>query len=140
MTAGTGVRHSEKNASSDALVHFLQIWLLPNRPGLPPGYEQKAFPDAEKRGRLRLVASDDGRDGSVTIHSSAALFAGLFDGDERAELPLATGRHAWVQVARGALSVNGKALAAGDGVALSNEPAVQLEGGKAAEVLVFDLA
>jgi redox-sensitive bicupin YhaK (pirin superfamily) len=140
MSAGTGVRHSEKNASTGELVHFLQIWLLPSRPGLPPSYEQKAFPDAEKRGRLRLVASEDGRNGSVTIHSSAALYAGLFDGPETAELSLAPGRHAWVQVARGSLRVNGQALAAGDGAALSEEGLVRLDGGDAAEVLVFDLA
>ena len=140
MTAGTGVRHSEKNASSSELVHFLQIWLLPQRPGLPPSYEQKAFPDAEKRGRLRLVASEDGREGSVTIHTPAALYAGLFDGNESAELALAPGRHAWVQVARGAVRVNGVALGAGDGAALSEEPQVRLEGGESAEVLVFDLA
>jgi quercetin 2,3-dioxygenase len=139
MSAGTGVRHSEKNASTGDLVHFLQIWLLPSRPGLPPSYEQKAFPEAEKRGRLRLVASEDGRNGSVTIHSPAALYAGLFDGAETAELSLAPGRHAWVQVARGSLRVNGQALATGDGAALSEEALVRLDGGNAAEVLVFDL-
>jgi quercetin 2,3-dioxygenase len=139
MSAGTGVRHSEKNASTGELVHFLQIWLLPSRPGLPPSYEQKAFPEAEKRGRLRLVASEDGRNGSVTIHSPVALYAGLLDGAETAELSLAPGRHAWVQVARGSLKVNGQALATGDGAALSEESLVRLDGGNAAEVLVFDL-
>jgi redox-sensitive bicupin YhaK (pirin superfamily) len=139
MTAGTGVRHSEKNPSSSELVHFLQIWLFPKRPGLTPSYEQKAFPDAEKRGRLRLVASEDGREGSVTIHTPAALYAGLIDAGESAELALAPGRHAWVQVARGSLTVNGRELLAGDGAGLSDEPTVRLEGGKQAEVLVFDL-
>jgi redox-sensitive bicupin YhaK (pirin superfamily) len=140
MTAGTGVRHSEKNPSATELVHFLQIWLLPSRPGLTPSYEQKAFPAAEKRGRLRLVASADGRDGSVTIHTGAELFAGLFDGSESAELALAPGRHGWVQVARGSIRVNGAELGAGDGAALSDERFVRLDGGSGAEVLVFDLA
>ncbi|HEY3500898.1 MAG TPA: pirin family protein [Polyangiaceae bacterium] len=140
MTAGTGVRHSEKNPSSSELVHFLQIWLLPQRPGLAPSYEQKAFAESEKRGRLRLVASEDGRDGSVTIQTPATLYAGLFDGGESAEHPLAPGRHAWVQLARGSLSVNGVELRAGDGAALEGEPAVRLSGGEQAEVLVFDLA
>jgi hypothetical protein len=140
MSAGSGVTHSEFNASSSELVHFLQIWLLPRQRGITPSYEQKAFPREEKDGRLRLVASPDGRDGSVTIHSDAALHAGLFDRGQQGELPLARDRHAWVQVARGAARVNGRELAAGDGAALSGEPVVRIEGVAAGELLVFDLA
>lgn len=140
MSAGTGVTHSEFNHSKSELVHFLQIWLLPARAGLRPSYEQKAFAREEKDGRLRLIASPDGRDGSVTIHTGALVYAGLFDAGQSAELPLDKGRHAWVHVARGKLSVNGQALEAGDGAALSNESAVKLQGVEAGEVLVFDLA
>jgi quercetin 2,3-dioxygenase len=140
MSAGTGVAHSEFNASKTEPVHFLQIWILPERPGIAPGYEQKTFPDAEKRGRLRLVASHDGRNGSLTIHQDAAVYAGLLDAGERAELPLGKGRHAWVQVARGEVTVNGQALKAGDGAAVSGEPALRFEGVSEGEVLVFDLA
>jgi redox-sensitive bicupin YhaK (pirin superfamily) len=139
MSAGTGVRHSEHNHARDATTHFLQIWIEPDTPGIAPGYEQKAFADADKRGTLKLVASRDGRDGSVTIHADARLYAGLFDGDESAELPLAPGRHAYVHVVRGALTVNGKRLNAGDAAKLDDEPAVSLEDGHDAEVLVFDL-
>ena len=142
MSAGTGVRHSEFNASKTDPVHFLQIWILPAQRGIAPGYEQKAFTAADKRGRLRVVASPDGRDGSVTVHSDVVLHAGLFDGKaapERAELPLAKGRHAWVHVARGKARINGRALGEGDGLALSDEPAVVVEGVDDAEVLVFDL-
>jgi len=140
MSAGTGVVHSEFNASKTAPVHFLQIWLMPARHGLAPGYEQKRFTDAEKAGRLRLVASPDGRDGSLTIHTDAQLYAGVFDAEQRAALPLAPGRHAWVHVARGRVRVNGHELAAGDGVALTDEAAVAIEGLARGEVLVFDLA
>jgi redox-sensitive bicupin YhaK (pirin superfamily) len=140
MTAGTGVVHSEHNASQTEPVHFLQIWLIPARPGLPPGYEQRTFPAEEKTGRLRLVASPDGRDGSITIHTDAALYAGVLGAGQTAELPLAAGRHAWVHVARGKARVNGHDLGAGDGLALSDEARVQLEGVAAGEVLVFDLA
>lgn len=140
MSAGTGVRHSEHNALRDQPVHFLQIWLIPDRRGHTPSYEQKVFPEAERRGRLRLVASPDGADGSVSIHQDVRLYGALLDGDERAELALAPGRHAWVQVARGAVEVNGVRLTAGDGAALSDEPRVTLTGGREAEVLVFDLA
>ncbi len=139
MSAGTGVRHSEFNASKSEPVHFLQIWLLPERSGIDPGYEPKTFSDQDKRGRLRLVASPDGRDGSVTVHTNALLYAGLFDQGEKAELALAKGRHAWVHVARGKARVNGRGLEAGDGAALSDEPAVTVEGIEGAEVLVFDL-
>ncbi len=141
MTAGTGVVHSEHNASRTEPVHFLQIWLIPSRRGLPPGYEQRTFPVADRAGRLCLVASPDGRDGSVTVHSDASVYAGLLGDGQAAELRLAPGRHAWVQVARGAVRVNGHELGAGDGLALSDQPAVQLfgRGRDAAEVLVFDL-
>ena len=140
MSAGTGVAHSEFNASKTEPVHFLQIWILPERPGIQPSYEQKTFPDAEKRGRLRLVASRDSRDGSLTIHQDAAVYAGLLTSGERAELPLGKGRHAWVQVARGEVKLNGRSLEAGDGAAVSGEPILKLEGVRAGEVLVFDLA
>ncbi len=139
MSAGTGVRHSEFNASKSEPVHFLQIWLLPEHSGIEPGYEQKTFTGEEKRGRLRLVASPDGRDGSVTIHTNALVYAGLFHEGEKAELALKKGRHAWVHIARGKARVNGRDLEAGDGAALSEEPAVVVEGIDGAEVLVFDL-
>ncbi len=140
MSAGTGVTHSEYNASSTELVHFLQIWLLPSRRGMAPGYEQKAFPREEKDGRLRLVASPDGAEGSVTIHTDVRLFAGLFDQGQTADHALLPGRHAWVHVARGRVRVNGQELAAGDAAALSNEEKVHVEGIEGGEVLVFDLA
>ncbi|MET0339675.1 MAG: pirin family protein [Polyangiales bacterium] len=142
MSAGTGVTHSEYNASKSELVHFLQIWLIPAQRGIAPSYEQKTFAPADKQGRLRLVASPDGRDGSVTLHTDAAIHAGLFAAGESAELPIAKGRGAWVQVARGRVRVNGHELGAGDGAALSEENTVRVEGvgGENAEVLVFDLA
>ncbi len=143
MTAGTGVRHSEYNASKTERVHFFQIWILPQRAGLAPGYEQKRFSDEDKRGRLRLVAAPDGRDGSVTLNADALLYAGLFGSGESASLELAAGRHAWVQVARGSLSVNGSVLGAGDGASLSGEARLSLAhagGPELAEALVFDLA
>ena len=139
MTAGTGVRHSEFNASKTEGVHFLQIWIVPDRRGHAPGYEQKSFTEADRRGRLRLVASPDGRDGTVTLHQDVALYAGMLDEGQRAELALAAGRHAWIHVARGATTVNGKRLAEGDGAALSDERIVTLEG-HGGEVLIFDLA
>jgi hypothetical protein len=140
MSAGTGVTHSEFNASRDELVHFLQIWLLPAERGIEPGYEQKAFPRQEGDGRLRLVASPDGRDGSVTIHTDALLYVGLFAHKVSGELVLDKGRHSWVQIARGRARINGHDLKTGDGAALSDVPAVQIEGIDASEVLVFDLA
>ncbi len=138
MSAGSGVVHSEHNASATEPVHFLQIWLIPSQRGLPPGYEQRTFPAEERAGRLRLVASPDGREGSLTIHADASLYAGVLDAGQTAELPLAPGRHAWVHVARGAARVNGQDLGAGDGLALSDEPRVSIEG-RGGEVLVFDL-
>ncbi len=137
MSAGTGVNHSEYNASKADEVHFLQIWIVPDRRGHVPGYEQKHFGPEEKRGRLRLVASPDGADGSVRINQDARLFAGLFDGDERAEFDVPPGRAAWVHVARGAVTLNGESLAAGDAAAVADR--VLLERGTDAEVLVFDL-
>jgi redox-sensitive bicupin YhaK (pirin superfamily) len=140
MTAGQGVRHSEFNHAQGETTHFLQIWILPEAANLAPGYEQKAFSPTEKRGRLRLVAAPDGREGAVTLNADASIRAGLFDGDERAELALDPTRKVWVHLARGALTVNGHALKAGDALALSAESRLSLEHGQAAEVLVFDLA
>jgi quercetin 2,3-dioxygenase len=140
MSAGTGVTHSEFNPSTGEVVHFLQIWLLPTARGLEPGYEQKVIPAGDLEGRLRLVASADGGSGSVVIHADARLYAGRFDEGTVGELPVPEGRHAWVHVARGKARVNGHALEAGDGAALSAEPTVRIEGIDASEVLVFDLA
>jgi hypothetical protein len=141
MSAGTGVMHSEFNGSRAEPVHFLQIWLLPDRSGHRPSYEQKLFPAAERKGKLRLVASPDAADGSLTVHQDARVYATVLGAGEPVRLALAPGRHAWVQVARGEVSVNGRALAAGDGAALSGEPEVALEGGgSGGEALVFDLA
>jgi redox-sensitive bicupin YhaK (pirin superfamily) len=139
MSAGTGVRHSELNASPSEPVHFLQIWIVPRAKGLAPGYEQRTFSAEDKRGALRLVASPDGRDGSVTVHADAQLYAGLFTAGEVAELPLRPGRGAWVHVARGQVKVNGSVLGEGDGLALEDEPAVAIEGVDGGEVLVFEL-
>jgi redox-sensitive bicupin YhaK (pirin superfamily) len=140
MSAGTGVRHSEFNHAEGQTTHFLQIWILPDAAGITPGYEQKHFDAASKRGTLRLVAAPDGRDGAVTIHADATLSAGLFDGAERAERPLQTGRIAYVHLVRGSLRVNDHTLHAGDAARLDNEPTLVLEGGEDAEVLIFDLA
>ena len=140
MSAGTGVVHSEFNASKTEPVHFLQIWLVPTERGSKPGYEQKHFSEADKAGKLRVVASPDGRDGSVTVHTDATLYAGIFDKGQRGQQPLAAGRHAWVHLARGKALVNGQELATGDGLALSDERAVTIEGIDRAELLVFDLA
>ncbi|MCA0239891.1 MAG: pirin family protein [Proteobacteria bacterium] len=140
MSAGSGVLHSEFNHAQDRETHFLQIWILPRHRGIEPGYEQKHFDAAAKRGRLRLIASPDGADGSLTVHADASIRAGLFDGDEAAELALPPGRLAYVHVARGRVRVNGQALAAGDALTLSAEPLLRLDQGQNAEVLVFDLA
>lgn len=139
MSAGTGVRHSEYNHAADATTHFLQIWIMPNQQGIEPGYEEKRFEAVEKRGRLRLVGSPDGADGSVVIHQDVRLFAGLIDGDEAATLALQPGRQAYVHVARGRLTVNGQPLETGDAAKIAGEDAVSLEKGADAEVLVFDL-
>ena len=138
MSAGTGVMHSEFN-HHNGTTHFLQIWIFPDRQGIAPSYEQKAFSTEEKRGRLRVIASPDGRDGSVTIHQDALLYAGLFDGDEHQTLPLAPGRLAYVHLVRGRLNINGRTLEAGDALKLEREPEVRLRDGADAEVLVFDL-
>jgi hypothetical protein len=140
MSAGTGVRHSEQNASKTEGVHFLQIWIMPDREGVTPSYEQKAFPAAERQGRLRLIASPGGAEGSVKINADTKLYGSLLAAGEKASLPLAKGRSAWVHVARGEVKVNGQALKAGDGAAMSQETEVSLEGIRDAEVLVFDLA
>jgi len=139
MSAGSGVTHSEFNASASEPVHFLQIWLIPSQRGLAPSYAQRAFPPEESAGRLRLVASADGRDGSLTIHSDAGLYVGSFAAGQKQTLALERGRHAWVQVTRGTLRVQGQTLTAGDGAALSDEGQLELEGSDAGEVLVFDL-
>jgi redox-sensitive bicupin YhaK (pirin superfamily) len=139
MSAGTGVVHSEYNQSKSEPVHFLQIWITPHERGVPPGYEQKLFPDADKRGKLCLVASPDGRDGSITIHQNALVFAALVDGDEKIEYSLADGRQAYVHVARGNAAVNGESLTAGDALKIRDERSVTVENGKQAEVLLFDL-
>jgi quercetin 2,3-dioxygenase len=139
MSAGSGVTHSEFNQASDRTTHFLQIWIEPNAKGIAPGYEQKAFDDAEKRGRLRLVASCDARDGSLAIHADASVYAGLFDAAESAQLQLAAGRRAYVHLVRGRLEVNGQSLQAGDALRIEAEPGVSLQRGHDAEVLVFDL-
>jgi redox-sensitive bicupin YhaK (pirin superfamily) len=142
MTAGTGVMHGEFNGSREEPVHFLQIWILPDRAGHRPSYEQKLFPEAERRGRLRLVASPDAADGSLTVHQDVRVHATLLAPGESARLALAPARHAWVQVARGELTVNGEPLRAGDGAALSDERELVLagRGSERAEALVFDLA
>jgi redox-sensitive bicupin YhaK (pirin superfamily) len=139
MSAGTGVVHSEFNASPDARVHFLQIWVQPRAKGLPAGYEQKHFSEEEKRGRLRLVASPDGAEGSVRIQQDARLFAALLEKGQAVRHPLAAGRKGWLQVARGSVQLNGTALKAGDGVAIEGEPQLELSTDSSAEVLLFDL-
>ena len=140
MSAGSGVRHSEFNQAADASTCLLQIWIEPREKGIAPGYEQKTIPEVEKRGRLRLIASENGADGSVTIHADAALYSGLFTGEESATLPLDPARKAYVHLVRGSLAVNDQTLRAGDAALLANESSLRLRGGDDAEVLVFDLA
>jgi redox-sensitive bicupin YhaK (pirin superfamily) len=141
MSAGTGVTHSEFNPSREERVHLLQIWLLPERAGIAPSYEQKAFSDAERTGRMRLVASRDGEDGSVRIHQDARLYASILPAGGDVEQPIADGRYAWIQVIHGALDLNGTAsLQAGDGAAVSGEKALRAVAREDAEFLVFDLA
>ena len=142
MSAGTGVRHSEFNASRTEPVHFLQIWIIPARAGLPPSYEQKTFPAAERDGRLKLCAAPDGRDGALTIHQDVRLYAGTFAPGSKATLELAAGRNAWVQVADGAVDLGGKRFSADDGGAVVDERALTISGVSgqpAGEVLIFDL-
>ena len=140
MSAGTGVTHSEFNPSPIEPVHFLQIWILPERAGMPPGYEQKRFPIDEKRGMLRLVGSRDGRDGSVTIHQDVDLFAVVLESGESVTHPLQHGRHAWSQVVTGTVELDGTTLRPGDGVGVSEERSLTLLARQPAEVLLFDLA
>ena len=140
MSAGSGVQHSEFNHAEGQTTHFLQIWILPNVTGIAPGYEQKTFSEAEKRGALRLVASNDGAQGSVLIHADARLYAGLLDGGEAAVLALDLKRKAYVHLVRGQLEVNGQVLHTGDAALLQAEDRLSLTKGQAAEVLVFDLA
>lgn len=139
MSAGTGVQHSEFNHAEGQTTHFLQIWIEPNVTGISPSYEQKTFSDSDKRGALRLVASPDGAQGSVTIHADASVYAGLFDGDEAADMTLNPQRKTYVHLVRGELQVNGQPLKAGDALQLEAENRLQLSHGKTAEVLVFDL-
>jgi quercetin 2,3-dioxygenase len=140
MSAGTGVTHSEFNPSKKDPVHLLQIWILPGQTGSRPSYEQKAFSDEEKRGKLRLIASMDGRDGSVTVHQDVALYATKLDAGESVEHELKPERHAWLHVARGSVALNGQTLSAGDGAAVSSETKLVLTASGPAEALLFDLA
>jgi redox-sensitive bicupin YhaK (pirin superfamily) len=140
MTAGTGVRHSEQNASAGEQVHLLQIWILPHTVGLEPGYEQKAFSEDERRGRLKLIASEDGGEGSVVVHQDVKLFASIIPAGEQVEHSMDQKRYAWIQVARGAISVNGEKAEQGDGAIVVGETSLQIKAEENAEVLLFDLA
>lgn len=139
MSAGTGIRHSEYNPSTEHPAHFLQIWIVPDETGIEPGYEQKAFAPADRQGVLKLVAAGDGRDGALTLHQDVDLYSSLFKDGDDVSLALRDGRRAWVQVARGSVQVNGEALEAGDGVALSNETALRVTAKSDTEVLIFDM-
>ena len=139
MSAGTGITHSEFNASQRELVHFLQIWIVPDKKGVAPRYQQKQFPDAEKRGQLRLVISPDGADGSLSVYQDTRVYSGLFDGAESAELRLPAERFGYVHVARGEVALNNELLQAGDGARLRREQRLHLARGRGAEVLIFDL-
>ena len=140
MSAGTGILHGEFNPSSKEPVHLLQIWLLPDRRGLKPEYDQQTIPEAEKAGRLRLLVSPDGRDGSMKLHQDALLYGAVLKAGDQVEYPIPAGRHAWVQVVRGQLEVNGKQLQAGDGASVSNEGSLNLSPREETELLLFDLA
>lgn len=140
MSAGTGVTHSEANPSRDDAVHLLQIWILPAEQGLAPSYEQQAFTEDQKQGRLCLVASADGREGSVTVHQDASVYASVLSKDQQVTHSLTPGRHAWLQVARGSVALNGELLNQGDGAAISAEEKVSISGREDSEVLLFDLA
>jgi hypothetical protein len=139
MSAGLGIRHSEMNPSKTGPVHLLQIWILPQQKGIAPGYEQKAFPAEEKRGKLRLIAAPNGENGAVTIHADTQLYVTQLAPGEQVEHSLASSRHAWVQVARGAITLNGHSLGQGDGAGVSDEEKLVLRTGENAEVLLFDL-
>ena len=140
MTAGTGVRHSEKNSSVTERVHLLQIWILPNAENLTPGYEQKAFSEEERRGQLRLIASGDGRDDSVHLNQDVSLFASILDADQEVEREMDAKRYAWIQVARGSLTVNDENVEQGDGVVVVGESNLRIKAQEPAEILLFDLA
>ncbi len=140
MSAGTGITHSEFNPSRSEPVHFLQIWILPQELGLDPSYEQKTFPDDKKRGRLLLLASQQGRDGSLTIHQDVDLYASMLGTGDSVMHTLPPARYAWLQVVRGAVSLNGETLRAGDGAALSKEPSLEVRANEPSEFLLFDLA
>jgi len=139
MTAGTGIRHSEFNPSPTDTVHLLQIWIMPDKQAHQPSYEQKSFPESEKRGKLRLLASSDGADGSVKIHQDAKLFVSLLEPGDEVQHPLGNKRHVWLQVAKGEVELNGRKLNQGDGAAVSDEKSVTIKGTRDAEVLLFDL-
>jgi redox-sensitive bicupin YhaK (pirin superfamily) len=139
MSAGTGVRHSEANQSKDESVHLLQIWIIPAEQGIAPGYEQTSFTEEERRGRLKLVGSSDGREGSVTIHQDASLYASLLEESQMVEHELGKGRSAWLQVARGSVEINGQRLKQGDGAAASEEGKLTIVARDDAEILLFDL-
>jgi hypothetical protein len=139
MSAGSGIQHSEYNASKTEPVHFLQIWIQPDRLNIAPGYEQKHFPQEERRGRLRLFASGDGRDGSLTIRQDAALFGGTLAAGEMVEHGFAAGRRGWLQLVRGEVDANGQRLAAGDGAAIDGEAALRIAAASDSELLLFDL-
>ena len=140
MSAGTGVRHSEQNPSRSEAVHLLQIWIMPDTRGIKPDYQQKRFEDEEKRGRLRLVASPDGSLDSITIKQDARVYAALLEPSAEVVHELEPNRHAWVQVARGSIEINGQPLKQGDGAAISEESAIKIVGTEPAEILLFDLA
>lgn len=140
MTAGTGITHSEYNPSPTEAVHFLQIWILPEARGLQPGYEQKSFPSAEKQGVLRLVASRDGRNGSVTVHQDAELYVSHLSAGDTVTHEMKSGRHGWLQVANGAVTLNDQAMLAGDGAAISDLSKIEIGADTSAEILLFDLA
>jgi quercetin 2,3-dioxygenase len=140
MSAGTGVSHSEFNSSKTEPVHFLQIWIVPEQEGLKPEYEQRAFPEGERRGRLRLIASREGSDGSVTIHQDTKLYDALLVAGDEVSYQLGGDRHAWVQVIKGVVTVNGTPLRAGDGAAISDEMSLNIKASEDAEILLFDLA
>jgi quercetin 2,3-dioxygenase len=140
MSAGTGIRHSEFNHSKTEPVHFLQIWVIPDREGIAPRYEQKTFPDTDKRGKWRLVGSTDGREGSVVVYQDVKIFASLLNAGERLSYAMQSGRKAWLQIVRGAAAVNGQGLAAGDGAAVTGEPALDVTAeADTTELLLFDL-
>jgi redox-sensitive bicupin YhaK (pirin superfamily) len=139
MSAGSGIRHSEYNHSREELVHFLQIWIVPNRKGVEPRYQQQHFSAAEKRGKLRLIISPDGAEGSLSVYQDARVYAGLFDGEESQTFMLPENRYAYVHIARGSIDVNGERLSAGDGIRIRQEQQISLQKGNQAEVLLFDL-